>query len=386
MFKKLLVVVCAALFLTVGAGNVFAGPGNPFEDADLWYHTGNGKIKAGDQFKNGHPGKKSQWVPCTAALCGDPSGEGNAVALAKSKAEIDSKHLVVKNKSMSWGSAGGKDLTLRSRAFATGEDKKVWKWTLDGFAFAHANSEMDANVYVKQFTNGVKNNGGLSFTYAKAIGVLNFDSKAIATGGIGDCPQWAKTELKGAFLASVGAHSLSRGDNFAYATTWGNGTTGVRVYAYDSEFDNTTHFFGLIPAYADADLSGKVLVTQDILTMSYVKPDGTMTFNFGKIEGGNGYAFGDANITGVRSSGIISQKGMATDGFGAYASGSSSAQYQGATGYVYGSRCISGANGSGLAVVTGYNNVVNTGSSVQIKSSQTAFATTGGGYSPPQVD
>ena len=66
MFKKLLVVVCAALFLTVGAVSVVAVQNWDMEG--YFRHSVTGAVKHFDK----HPGEPSQWVPCTIGTCSEP--------------------------------------------------------------------------------------------------------------------------------------------------------------------------------------------------------------------------------------------------------------------------------------------------------------------------
>ena len=126
---------------------------------------------------------------------------------------------------------------------------------------------------------------------------------------------------------------------------------------------------------AYAELDGKVIGTQDLLVAAYTSPDGQTTMNFGMVSGGKVVALGDLNLTGeVTASGIVQQEAQAL-GLGAVAYGSSIASYTNAGGSITG-RCLPVAQGDGLAVVTGYNNITNTGSQLTINSRQSAFATT----------
>ena len=379
MFKKLLgkllvvsLVVCMALFAVPAMAVQTHGPAGYYEkingNSPQWDE---GQLK---YFKNGHPGKRSDWQlvreydPCHGGGCDD------ALALAESGIVIVNRHEVIENNSMSWGSAGARDLNFDGSAFATGKDSRFWFFKIPGFAWADVDLKMVASVSTKEFTTGEKLNGGLSFTYANSVGTLKFNGDAIAIGNDG-CPQWAEVSLNGDFRTSVGAYSLSIGPNGSYGNTWGLGITGVRLTASDSDFDKNGWF--IFPPKAHAGIDGLVIVKQDILVKSYVSPDGTTSFNFGIVRGGSAMSFGDANIIGIRSSGFVGQAGQATDGIGAAAFGNSYAAYNGAKGYTYSTRCADFAGSNSVAVVTGYNNVTHTGNSVSITSSHSAFATTG---------
>ena len=126
---------------------------------------------------------------------------------------------------------------------------------------------------------------------------------------------------------------------------------------------------------AQAELNGMVIGTQDLFVKAYVSQDGMTTMNFGIVSGGSVIALGDISLTGdVTASGVVGQEAQAVGG-GAVVTGSSLASYNNAGGTVSG-RCLPVAQGDGLAVVTGYNNITNTGNQLTINSHQSAFATT----------
>jgi len=370
MFKKLLVVACAVLFLTVGVGSAVAG-GFPQGPPGYYLHD-NGTMKYFKHGQNTNP--QNQWElvreysPCHGGGCDD------AIALAESGLVLVNEHSVFFKNSMSWGSAGGKNLSFDGSAFATGKDSRFWFFKIPGFAWADVDLKMVASVFTKEITNGAKLNGGLSFTYAKTIGELKFNGNAIAIGNDG-CPQWAEISLDGVFMASVSAQSSSYLTDDSWGQTWGSGSTGVKLSAHDGDFDKSGWF--IFPPTANAGIKGLVIVKQDIFVKSYVSPDGTTSANFGIVRGGSAVSFGDANIIGIKSRGNVGQAGIATDGLGAFAFGNSYAAYNGAKGYTYSTRCADFAGSNSVAVVTGYNNVNHTGNSVSITSSHSAFATTG---------
>jgi hypothetical protein len=283
---------------------------------------------------------------------------------------------------MSWATAGGKELEMMAQALATGKDKRICFFIIPGFAWADVDLELAANIYLSEFTTGeMLETGGLSLTYALATGVLNFEGNAIAIGNNG-CPQFAEVSLDGIFVTSVGAYSLATGPNTSYAITNGSGTTAVRISAHDSDFDKYGWF--IFPPVANADISGTVVVKQSVFVSSYVSADGMTTANFGIVTGGEAYAYGDANLEGIRAKGQMYQGGQAHDGFGSIAYGHSAASFEGARGYTYNGRYCSYGDVGGMAVVKGYNNVTHDGNSVTITSKQSAFATTGnGGFKPP---
>ena len=383
--KTLLVVGIAALSLAFIMPNMAnAGEGPPGYYVKLHGQTA-GTIK---YFKNGHPGSPSEWdlVQPYRPRCG--SNCDDVIALAEAgiafgyKADFDLETIVegdnvpdtlVGQDIVNGGYAFGKDLELSGKALGTGKDKRFWCWTIPGFALADVDLKLVAKVYSIVLTNGVQYNGGVSFSYVNTIGILNFDATALATGTTG-CPQFAEVGLEGKFGVGAVGNALSLGPNGSYAITTGEGETMVKVSAYDSDFATSTWF--ILPGLAHADIDGKIIVTQDLFVMAYVSPDGTTTFNLGVITGGNALAFGDANIEGIRSSGMVSQSAYASDGQSGAAWGNSMASYNGAVGSVNNNRCLDTANGAGLAIVTGYNNVDNSNHVVTITSHQSAFGTT----------
>lgn len=368
MLKRIMLVLLVLLF--IGAGSALAWtPGYYIKDKNP-QSTQFGKIQ---YFPNGHPKQSSEWrlltpyePPCRKGPCED------ALALAESGIMIVNPHEVVDDKGMGWGTAGG-NLTLKGQALATGKDKQIWFFKIPGFAWADVDLDLIASVYALVFTTGEQlGTGGLSMTYALSIGILNFDGDVIAIGNDG-CPQFAEVGLRGVFKSTAGAYSVSTGPNGSFAYTSGEGTTGVFITAYDSDFDNSGWF--IFPPTAKAGIEGTVIVKQDVFVSSYVSPDGTTSINFGIVKGGYALSFGDADIQRIGAVGMVTQSGFATDGIGAAAYGNSTASFSGAKGYV--SRGGNYANANGLAIVHGYNNVSHTGNSVTITSRNSAFATTG---------
>lgn len=365
MLKKLLVLLTVLAMLFCFSVPVMAnGAGHDRGPIGYYQHTITGAIK---YFPNGHPGSPSQWTylgeePPRPNPC-DFCNATSVVNATTGFGFVEQSH----PSEMGYGAAFG-DVTLTAEAIARGTV----------FAIAHAVSELEGKVYVLVMTTGEKGpNGGLSMTYVKSIGILEFDAEACALAGFNwwvfRCPSYTVAELHGVFKTFAAGYSLSEGPNGSYAFASADGTTSVLVNAFANDFD----IWGIF-SNAHVDLHGVIIVKQDLVTMSYVSSDGTTSWNFAKVEGGNAMEFGDANILGIRASGNVFQEGLATDGLGTVATGWSSASFEGASGYVMQGRCGSFANANGLAVVQGYNNVTNSGNTVNAISVQSAYATTGG--------
>jgi len=327
-------------------------------------------------------------MACVGSQCGQVSDEAHAGAEFGFPA-------VVKDLGMGWTVAGGDGLVLEGHAYAQGKDKYFFIWkTADGKAFASAVIDgTTLKAVTKMFTTGEQHETGLpSITAVTGLAILDYNATALATGNIG-CLQEASVALSGDLKALAGGYALASGPNGSGSVTEAVGTTTATVSASDSE-SKTIDFdvywlFGCIPIpiqvdpVAEASIDGKIVVAQSLFTVAYVSPDGQTTKNFGMISGGNALSLGDANITGMTASGTVSQSAVAV-GAGAVAYGNSAATYENAGGQSY-NGCISIGQADGLAVVTGYNNVTNTGDTLTVTSHQTAYSTTGGpGYGGPQ--
>jgi len=318
--------------------------------------------------------------PCPSGTCGDAYAEANAGAQFGFPAVVD-------DKGMGWSVGGGDNLVIEAHAVATGKDQYFLWWKVaDGKAFASATvSSTELATFALVFSTGEKlDTGGLSATFVKGITVLDFAASAYAKGNFG-CLQTAEVALSGNLIAGAGGYALSTGPNGSGALTEAYGETTVGVEASDSDQERYD-FWWIFPKdpTAEASIDGKVIVKQGLFVMAYTSPDGTTTRNFGIISGGSAIALGDANLVDIGASGQVSQQARAV-GVGATAFGNSMASYEGAGGNVHNSRCVDFGSANGLAVVTGYNNVTNTGNSVSVTSHQTAYATTGSpGYQGPQ--
>jgi hypothetical protein len=369
--KTLLVVGVAALSIAfAGVQIADAHPGQHHGPPGYYEDSVTGAIK---YFRNGHPGHTNQWdlvqryrPTCRGSACDD------AIALAEGGIALG---YIEDFGVMGGGYLLGENLELTGQALATGKDKRIWCFVIPGFAFADVDLDLFAKVKSFVRTTGIKR-WGLSATKVKTVGILNIDGSALALGTLG-CPQFAEVSLRGRLTIGSSGYAMSVGlfgtlDN-PQSITLGSGSTTVALRAGDEDFSTFLAY---------ADIEGLVIIHQDLFVTAYVSEDGTTTYNFGIVTGGDAKALGDINIVGIRSSGQVMQSAFATDGLGALAYGNSMASYDGAKGDTYNGRCISFANGAGLAVVTGYNNVTNNGNSVSATSHQTAYATSpGGGYS-----
>ena len=367
--KRLLVVGVAALALTF-AVPMMANAGPPVKGPPGYYqkvHGNNaGVIK---YFPNGHPENQSEWqyMEQGCSSCDDAFAHSEFSAHIGFPAVIDSK-------TMGWSAAGG-DLNLEASATATGESWSFWIFHHEGEAYALAvieNTTLETFAIV--ISNGEKlDTGGLSFTSVTGMAVLDLNASAYAEGDRG-CLQIASARLSGDFSVEAGGHAKSTGPNGSFSQTWASGVTtaGIEASAYD---DNL--WFGFLPLgdSASVELDGKVIGIQGLFVKAYTSPDGQTTRNYGIISGGNVIAFGDIDLTGdVTASGIVQQQAQAV-GPGASVSGYSMASYANAGGNVSG-RWLPSAQADGLAIVTGYNNITNTGGKLTINSRQTAYATT----------
>ena len=390
--KTLLIVGVAALTLAFAVpsyAQVTQGPAGYYQKT----HGHNaGTIKF---FKNGHPENQSEWVflyekPNTngcGGACGDAFTDANtSVTVGAPTFSVDlddptGAPVVDIDNPNGWSAAGGA-FTLDASATGTGKDKYFLWWKIkDGKAIAIADiTDTTLTTHALVFSNGDKlgETGGLSFSYVKGIAVLDVNASAYATGNKG-CLQIASVSLSGDLSVVAGGSATVLGPNGSYSQTIGKGMTSAGIEG--SDFDSGTYgikwvwIFPIPVDYeAQAELNGKVIGVQDLFVKAYVSPDGMTTMNFGIVSGGSVVALGDISLTGdVTASGVVGQEAQAVGG--AVVTGSALASYNNAGGAVSG-RCLPVAQADGLAVVTGYNNITNTGNKLTINSHQSAFATT----------
>ena len=396
MKKTLLIMVATVACLTLAFAvpsfaEVTQGPPGYYQKAHG--HTA-GTIK---YFKNGHPENQSEWVflyekPDTngcGGACGDAFADANAGATVGAPSFSVDLHDVtgaavvdLDNKPNGWSAAGGA-FTLDASATGTGKDRYFLWWKIkDGKAIAVVDiTNTTLTTHALVFTSGDKlgGTGGLAYSYVKGIAILDVNASAYATGNKG-CLQIASVSLSGDLSVVAGGSATVLGPNGSYSQTVGKGMTTAGIEG--SDFDSGTYgvkwvwIFPIPTDYeAQAELNGMVIGTQDLFVKAYVSPDGMTTVNFGVVSGGSVIALGDISLTGdVTASGVVGQEAQAVGG-GAVVTGSSLASYNNAGGTVSG-RCLPVAQGDGLAVVTGYNNITNTGNQLTINSHQSAFATT----------
>jgi len=383
--KKLLIVGIAALSIAFVVPNM-ANAGPPEQGPPGYYQKVNGNTAGTIKyFPNGHPENQSEWVyigetpvPGNGQDCHGNCGD--VFAYAEAGATVGNP-AVEDIKEMGWSQAGGV-FTVEALATGLGKDLYFLWWKIDdGKAIAIASiSETTFKTFAMVFSTGEKlDTGGLSATYVKGVAILDVHASAYATGNIG-CLQTASASIEGELTVAAGGHALSTGPNGSFSQTWGQGTTTAGIEG--SDFDSGTvgikwvWIFPVPTEYeAFAELDGKVIGMQDLFVKAYTSPDGQTTMNFGIVSGGQVLALGDINLTGaVTASGEVQQQAQAV-GPGASAYGYSAASYTNAGGDVSG-RCLPIAQGDGLAIVTGYNNISNTGNQLSITSHQTAFATT----------
>lgn len=392
MKKMLLILVALVACLALVAPPAMAGP-QPKDLPGYYEHTVTGAIK---YFKNGHPGDPSQWVflyekPDTngcGGACGDAFADANAGATVGAPSfSVDLNDgtgaaVVDIDNPNGWSAAGGA-FVLDASATGTGKDKYFLWWKIkDGKAIAIVDiTNTTLTTHALVFTNGDKldGTGGLAYSYVKGIAILDVNASAYATGNKG-CLQIASVSLSGDLSVVAGGSATVLGPNGSYSQTVGKGMTTAGIEGSDSDYGTYgikwVWIFPIPTDYeAQAELNGMVIGTQDLFVKAYVSPDGMTTVNFGIVSGGSVIALGDINLTGdVTASGVVGQEAQAVGG-GAVVTGSSLASYNNAGGTVSG-RCLPVAQGDGLAVVTGYNNITNTGNQLTINSHQSAFATT----------
>jgi hypothetical protein len=374
--KKMFIVSLMVLSL-VFAGNAFAVTQGP----EGWYERTktNGGIEY-QYFSNGHPINNSEWsfVGEKCGACEDAKSDVHP------NATINQAVIADGSDGMNGGKAVG-DFTVKGDGFATGKDQKIWFWSIPGEAEADGKADPTMSADVKVLTNGKQLNGGLSYSFVKATAEADISGKVSAKGNQG-CLQTAYIEADGSIGAFVYGGSYSEGTNGAFAQAGGSGQTTVDFYGW--EYDQS--YLGLFGNKASVDFDSQIEVNQSLMSFSYVSPDGTKAGNFAYVGGGNAELnlgrdgwFGRDNIdlTGINAWGSVGQYSMATNGFGSSAYGGSAAYFSGANGFVdyEAKRCgpDQTANVGGYALVKGYNQVIQGGSSVTVVSHQYGYATTG---------
>jgi len=396
MFKKLLVVVCAALFLTVGAGSAMAFGdcgGEPCTDVTA-SALPNGQISQaitapGSDGMNGGKAVGDFVVGGEAQATGKKVIVGYEYSGAGEKGDPG----YYQHK---WGRVQFKPGGTNGRSWTFLGTTEIPIWKGEATAFGIANPTMTSSVNI--LTNGKQFNSGLSYSFVKSTSEANIDGKVWAKGTQG-CLQTADIWVEGSLGAYAYGGSYVEGPNDAFAEANGWGQTTVGFVGHDSD-QSTYGFFG--PNKASVDFSSSVEVEQSILNLSYVSPDGTTAANFAYVGGGSAslnrgsdaslfdwFGQDNINLTGIEATGAVAQNAMATNGYGSFAYGGSSAYFSGAVGNVESTRGWCGpdqtATVGGMAVVGGYNNVTTSPGSVSVTSVQFGHATTGGS-GPVQPD
>ncbi len=311
------------------------------------------------------------------------------------------------------GSMATADVVLKADASATGMDtvKKVrvggswWHPVYDYVTVPGESESYGRNEFTMSSDFDVDSNSpqvtGLAFTAVNSVSTLDINGIAWAEGTKG-CPQEASIDIEGSLSAYVYGASFSGDPTFtgAFASAGGAGITTVSFEGYENDFSNSGGFFGFGSNKAEVDFDSTVIVNQGLVAKSYVNEAGTESWNFAKVGGGSAelelgrdgwFGRDDIELTGIQAAGRVSQTGMATDGFGSYASGSSQAFFSGAVGSVAvtgGGWCSPAtgmtANVGGYAIVGGKNTVVTVPGSITVTSTQYAYATTGNNAPAPQ--
>jgi len=328
-----------------------------------------------------------------ATWCGgNPCKDVTASALPG--AEVHQAITAPGSDGMNGGKAVG-DFTIGGEAQASGKDRTVTHWRNTRWEHTHfyageatalgiVNPTMESHVVV--FTNGKQLNSGLSYSFVKSTSELSINGEVWAKGN-DDCLQTASIFVEGSLGAFAYGGSYVEGPNGAYAHASGWGQTTVGFVGHESD-SSTYGFFG--PNKAKVDFDSAVEVEQSILNLSYVSPDGATAANFAFVGGGSAelnlgrdglFGQDNINLTGIQATGSVAQNALATNGFGSFAYGGSSAYFSGAMGNVNSPRGWCGpdqtANVGGYAVVGGYNNVTAGPGSLSVTSVQFGHATTG---------
>jgi hypothetical protein len=222
-----------------------------------------------------------------------------------------------------------------------------------------------------------------------SVATLNIDGFAWAEGTDG-CTQFADIYTFGGIGADAWTTSkVVNGESYAFGQA--GGMTDVGFYGHDS--DTSTYGFLWFPNKASVDFSSILDVTQSVYAKSFVSADGLKTSNFALSTGGDasltlgrdGFLGLDADnieITGINAGGYANQFSQAV-GLGSVAAGGSSAMFSGANGAVQNTYGCFGiltgqtANVGGMAKAYGMNEIINSGNSIQVISTQGAYATTG---------
>ena len=360
MFKKLLVVVCAALFLTVGAGNVMASP--DWEISDVFYHSVTGKVKGFPQ--GSHPGNKTQWLPCNenpdACRQDIPgpnedqfvTGIAEAESFNSDLAESDTGHHGNHNdfsmgsvQGWSYGSvenfaSGDRFAQQSGKVFANPVDVHAWAWSKDSglTSKAGAGAKLEAGRYNV-------------FVLGEAFGLGGDEEFTITTIGLGGRGYQNNTAGETGYQAGFAVGGNESGFAFEASSD-----------QYLSEGQSSL-LWGFIPIpgsgvfgykgiNGEAITKGKTEVT--IGPYEYNRSAYAMTENMTNIDVNAQYVSGQVFGNGSVEAGI--------QGFGGYAGGSASFNYSGQF------------NGNGSA--TTYNTVNYNGNGVSATSmtSSNAFA------------
>jgi hypothetical protein len=394
MFKKLLVLACVALFLTVGVGSVMAN-GVEFGPPGWYERTKtNGGIQK-QYFPKGNPINQSEWT-FIGGECGDC---GQVTDSATPNVGVHQAITAPGSDGMNGGKAVG-DFYVGGSASATGKDSTKWGWVgpkwynygwkfVAGEATAYGAVSPTMSSSVDIFTNGEQiNDGPLSYSFVKSSSQLHIDGEVWAKGNEG-CGQSAIIDTDGSLGAfAYGGSNVEHSNGISYAQSNGWGQTDVSFYGYESDF--STHGFLFWSNKAEVDFNSFVNVEQSILNISYVSPDGATAGNFAYVGGGSAelnlgsdgwFGQDNINLTGIQATGSVAQNAMATNGVGAFAYGGSSAYFSGAVGNVNSTIGWCGpdqtANVGGYALVGGYNNVSTSPGSLTVTSVQFGHATTG---------
>lgn len=348
----------------------------------------------------------------------DDCDNPDVVATATPLSVLNGDVISTPSHDMAGGSATGINVTLEGYGEATGIDTynrefvvDYYKWgfwpvghyenvLVPGTAEVHGTTELDLTSNLFVLSKGEKLDG-LSFTYAKNTAVLDITAEVWAKGNDG-CTQEAWLDIEGDIASNISARSFSGAPidysdpanpvvTGPYAAADGSGYTVASIAGHEEDYSSYGGFCSPNKAFVDFDSTLKV--KQDIFTASYVSKDGLTAGNFATIKGGDaglylgrdgflGLGTDNIELTGIKSSGQVSQKSLATDGMST-AFGGSYAFFKNANGTVNPAVnfALCGpnqtANGTGQALVFGYNKITKTPTSLNVKSVQYAKSTTG---------